>query len=230
MGWYDGPVLLEHLEQVEVAYDHPNEKPARFPVQWVIRPANTAGAGADYRGYAGQLASGALRRGDEVTVLGTHDPPPRTRIAAIDTYDGELEEATAPMSFTVRLEDELDVSRGELICHPDEAPTVGRELQADICWMTDEPLRPGGRYAIKQTSRNAMALIDAIEDVVDVHTLDRDPPPSELQLNDIGRVRLRTSIPLVFDPYTSNRRTGSFILIDETSNRTVGAGMIAAAA
>ncbi len=230
MGWYDGPVLLDHLEQVEVAYDHPNEKPARFPVQWVIRPANAAGTGADYRGYAGQLASGALRRGDEVTVLGTHDPPPRTRIAAIDTYDGELEEATAPMSFTVRLEDELDVSRGELICHPEEAPTVGREFAADVCWMTDEPLRPGGRYAIKQTSRNALALIDAIEDVVDVHTLDRDPPPSELQLNDIGRVRLRTSVPLVFDPYTSNRRTGSFILIDEASNRTVGAGMIAAAA
>ncbi|MHB8240977.1 MAG: sulfate adenylyltransferase subunit 1 [Solirubrobacteraceae bacterium] len=226
MGWYEGPVLLDHLEQVEVAYDHPNEKPARFPVQWVIRPSNGAG-GEDYRGYAGQLASGALRRGDEVTVLPGGG---RTRIAAIDSYEGELEEAMAPMSFTLRLEDELDVSRGELICHPEEAPSVGRELEADVCWMTDEPLRAGARYALKQTSRNAMAVIDGIEDMVDVHTLERDPPPAELALNDIGRVRLRTSVPLVFDPYTSNRRTGSFILIDEASNRTVGAGMIAAAA
>ncbi len=226
MDWYRGPVLLDHLEQVEVAYDHPNEKPARFPVQWVIRPSNAAG-GEDYRGYAGQLASGALRRGDEVTVLPGGG---RTRIAAIDSYEGELEEAMAPMSFTLRLEDELDVSRGELICHPEEAPAVGRELEADVCWMTDEPLRAGARYALKQTSRNAMAVIDSIEDLVDVHTLERDPPPGELALNDIGRVRLRTSVPLVFDPYTSNRRTGSFILIDEASNRTVGAGMIAAAA
>ena len=226
MPWYDGPVLLEHLEQVEVAYDHPNEKPARFPVQWVIRPSNGAG-GEDYRGYAGQLASGALRRGDEVAVLPGGG---RTRIAAIDTYEGELEEAIAPMSFTLRLEDELDVSRGELICHPDEAPTVGRALEADICWMTDEPLRPGGRYQLKQTSRYATAVVDTIEDLVDVHTLERAEGPAELALNDIGRVHLRTSVPLVFDPYTSNRRTGSFILIDEASNRTVGAGMIAAAA
>jgi bifunctional enzyme CysN/CysC len=220
--WYDGPVLLDLLEQVEVAYDHPEAKPARFPVQWVIRPANGA---SDYRGYAGQLASGALRRGDEVAVLPGGG---RTRIAAIDTFDGELEEAAAPMSLTLRLEDELDVSRGELICHPDELPAVARELEADICWMTDELLRPGARYVIKQTSRSALAVIDEIEDLVDVHTLERNAAPQELGLNDIGRVHLRTSAPLVFDPYTSNRRTGSFILIDEASNGTVGAGMIVA--
>jgi sulfate adenylyltransferase large subunit len=224
MPWYDGPVLLDLLEQVEVAYDHPDEKPARFPVQWVIRPAGGVG---DYRGYSGQLASGALRLGDEVAVLPSGA---RTRIAAIDTYDGELEEAMAPMSLTLRLEDELDVSRGELICHPDEAPLVARELEADICWMTDELLRPGSRYVIKQTSHSATAVIDAIDDILDVHTLERMPAPQELGLNDIGRVRLRTSAPLVFDPYTSNRRTGSFILIDESSNGTVGAGMIATAA
>ncbi len=224
MAWYDGPVLLDLLEQVEVAYDHPDEKPARFPVQWVIRPA--ADIGGDYRGYSGQLASGALRRGDEVAVLPGGG---RTRIAGIDTYDGELDEAMAPMSLTLRLEDELDVARGELICHPDEAPVVARELEADVCWMTDELLRPGSRYIIKQTSRRAMAVIDAIDDLVDVHTLERMAAPQELGLNDIGRVRLRTSAPLVFDPYTSNRRTGSFILIDESSNGTVGAGMIAAA-
>jgi sulfate adenylyltransferase large subunit len=229
MEWYQGLPLLEWLEQVDVAYDHPDEKPARFPVQWVIRP----GAGVsdanliDYRGYSGQLASGALRLGDEVTVLPSGA---RTRIAAIDTYDGELAEAMAPMSLTLRLEDELDVSRGELICHPDEAPAVARELDADICWMTDELLRPGARYLIKQTSRSATAVIDSITDMVDVHTLERMAAPQELGLNDIGRVHLRTSAPLVFDPYTSNRRTGSFILIDEATNGTVGAGMIAAVA
>ncbi|HEY4809698.1 MAG TPA: GTP-binding protein [Solirubrobacteraceae bacterium] len=224
MDWYRGPVLLDLLEQVEVAYDHPEDRPARFPVQWVIRPAN--GSVEDYRGYSGQLASGALRLGDEVAVLPAGG---RTRIAAIDTYDGELDEAMAPMSLTLRLEDELDVSRGEMICHPDEAPIVARELEADICWMSEELLRPGSRYLLKQTSRSATAVIDAIEDLVDVHTLERVPAPQELGLNDIGRVRLRTSVPLVFDPYTSNRRTGSFILIDESSNGTVGAGMIVGA-
>jgi sulfate adenylyltransferase large subunit len=228
MPWYGddpaNPVLLDLLEQVEVAYDHPNDRPARFPVQWVIRPSNGAEDLHDYRGYAGQLASGALRRGDEIAVLPGGG---RTRIAAIDTYDGELEEAMAPMSLTLRLEDELDVSRGELICHPGEAPSVARELQADVCWMHDELLRPGSRYLLKQTSRSATAVIDAIDDLVDVHTLERVAAPQELGLNDIGRVRLRTSAPLVFDPYTSNRRTGSFILIDESTNGTVGAGMIA---
>jgi bifunctional enzyme CysN/CysC len=227
MDWYRGPALLELLESLDVAYDHPNEKPARFPVQWVIRPAGALGgvAAADYRGYAGQLASGALRRGEEVAVLPGGG---RTRIAAIDTFDGELEEATAPMSFTLRLEDELDISRGELICHPDEPPEVARELQADVCWMTDAPLRAGARYTLKHTSRTVTAIVQTIDDVVDVHTLERDAPPPELALNDIGRVRLRTSAPLVFDPYARNRRTGSFILIDEASNGTVGAGMIAA--
>jgi sulfate adenylyltransferase large subunit len=226
MDWYRGPTLLELLEQVEVAYDHPYEKPARFPVQWVIRPASGAGAG-DYRGYAGQLASGALRRGDGVAVLPGGG---QTRIAAIDTYDGELDEAVAPMSLTLRLEDELDVSRGELICRPEEAASVSRELQADVCWMSEAPLRAGGRYVIKQTSRSATAIVDQIEDRVDVHTLERTEPAGGLELNEIGRVRLRTSVPLAFDPYASNRRTGSFILIDESSNETVGAGLIAAAA
>jgi sulfate adenylyltransferase large subunit len=239
MPWYEGPALLELLEGVDVAYDHPFDRPARFPVQWVIRPGTGIARGAgrsaaggagvvdpDYRGYAGQLASGALRRGDEVAVLPGGG---RTRIAAIDTYDGELEEAMAPMSLTLRLEDELDVSRGELICRPEEAATVGRELEADVCWMTDRPLRPGGRYVLKQTSRTATAIVDRIEDVVDVHTLARSQPAEELALNDIGRVHLRTSVPLAFDPYTSNRRTGSFILIDQDSNETVGAGLIAGA-
>jgi len=224
MAWYDGLALLELLEQVEVAYDHPFDRPARFPVQWVVRPANGDGDARDYRGYAGQLASGALRRGEEVAVL---PGGAVTRIATIDTYDGELDEAIAPMSLTLRLEDELDVSRGELICHPDESATVARELRADVCWMADTPLKPGGRYALKHTSRNATAIVEQIDDVVDVHTLERTQPAHELALNDIGRVHLRTSVPLAFDAYTSNRRTGSFI--DQDSNETVGAGLIVGA-
>jgi sulfate adenylyltransferase subunit 1 (EFTu-like GTPase family) len=276
MSWYQGPPLLELLEQVDVAYDHPHDRPARFPVQWVIRPGGrlsgvVAGAGAgtgagvstdtdagvstgtdagvstsasagvstgasgwagddraeDYRGYSGQLASGALRQGDEVMVLPSGA---RTRIARIETYDGQLEEAMAPMSLTLLLEDELDVSRGELICHPNQAPTVARELQADICWMAEQPLRAGSRYVLKHTSRTATAVVEEIDDIVDVHTLERIAPPEQLELNDIGRVRLRTSMPLALDPYTSNRRTGSFILIDEATNETVGAGMVVAGA
>jgi sulfate adenylyltransferase large subunit len=227
MGWYndptrhpDNPTLLELLEQVEVAYDHPYDRPARVPVQWVIRPAH----GSDYRGYAGQMASGAFRAGEEVVVLPGGQ---RTSIAAIDTYDGELTEALAPMSVTLRLSDELDISRGETISRAEQAPTVARELEADVCWMTDQPLRRGGRYIVKHTTREVTAIVDELCDHVDVHTLERAGAPQELALNDIGRIRLRTSAPLVFDPYESNRRTGSFIMIDEATNNTVGAGLVA---
>jgi sulfate adenylyltransferase large subunit len=226
MDWYQGPThptLLELLEDVEVAYDHPYDRPARFPVQWVIRPAQ----GSDYRGYAGQMASGALRAGEEVVVLPAGQ---RTTIAAIDTYDGELTEALAPMSVTLRLSDEIDISRGETIARPEQPPTVARELEADVCWMTDQPLRPGGRYIVKHTTREVTAIVDELRDHVDVHTLERAGAPAELALNDIGRVRLRTNAPLVFDPYDQNRRTGAFILIDEASNNTVGAGLVVAGA
>jgi sulfate adenylyltransferase large subunit len=226
--WYDGPTLLDLLEQVEVAYDHPYDRPARFPVQWVIRPSvnRSPAAHSDYRGYAGQVASGAFRTGEEIVVLPGGQ---RTSIAAIDTYDGELPEALAPMSVTLRLSDEIDISRGETICGAEQAPAVSRELEADVCWMTDRPLRQGGRYIVKHTTREVTAIVDELRDHVDVHTLERAGAPQELALNDIGRVRLRTSAPLVFDPYESNRRTGSFILIDEASNNTVGAGLVVAA-
>jgi sulfate adenylyltransferase subunit 1 (EFTu-like GTPase family) len=249
MNWYEGTPLLDFLETVEVSYDHPHDIPARFPVQWVIRPTTTVAVGGsgsapeaegarpayrhhaagdpDYRGYAGTLASGALSVGDEVVVLpGGH----RTTIAGIDTFDGPLAEALAPMSVTLRLADNLDISRGELICRASEAPTVAREFEADICWLATEPMRPGGRYLLKHTTRHAGAIVDSILDLVDVHSLERTDPPVELNLNDIGRIRVRTSAPLVVDPYDSNRRTGSFILIDEASNGTVGAGMVRSAA
>ncbi|HLI31363.1 MAG TPA: GTP-binding protein [Solirubrobacteraceae bacterium] len=238
MAWYEGEPLLELLETVEVDYDHPYETPARFPVQWVIRPAQgpqrTHSNGShppipahladpDYRAYAGQLASGALRLGEEVLVLpaGT-----RSRIAAIDTFDAPLKEALAPMSIALRLADDLDVSRGDLICRPAQAPVICRELAADICWMSEAPLRGGSRYLLKHTSRQVSAIIDEIVDRVDVHTLAREPGPDALQLNDIGRLRLRTSAPLALDSYRADRRTGCFILIDEATNGTVGAGMV----
>jgi bifunctional enzyme CysN/CysC len=222
LAWHQGPALLDYLEQVEVSYDHPHDVPARFPVQWVVKPAV-----GDYRGYAGQLASGALRPGDEVVVL---PGGRRTRIAGIDTFDGELDEAIAPLSITLRLEDDLDVARGELICHPQSAASVARELEADLCWMDETPLRAGGRYAIKHTSRTAAVRVESVDNRIDVHTLERETGPTELRLNDIGRVTLRTSAPLAVDPYRSNRRTGSFILIDEATNATVAAGMLASAA
>jgi bifunctional enzyme CysN/CysC len=217
MPWYGGLALLEHLETVEVEADR-NLDELRFPVQYVIRD----GPG-DYRGYAGQVAGGQLRPGDEVLVL----PSERvSTVAAIDTYDGPLDLAFPPMSVTVRLADDVDVSRGDLICRPADRPALSRDLIADVCWMADAPLRPGARYAIKHATHTARAIVDGLEDRVDVSTLQREGAPIELALNDIGRVRLRTSKPLAFDPYARNRATGSFILIDEATNDTVGAGMI----
>ncbi|MDX6648107.1 MAG: bifunctional enzyme CysN/CysC [Solirubrobacteraceae bacterium] len=219
MPWYQGPTVLHHLEHVHIASDR-NLVDARFPVQWVIRTP-------DYRGYAGQVAGGVLSVGDDVVVLPSGR---RSRIAAIDGGGGvELDEAFPPMSVTLRLEDDVDVGRGDVLCRPDDAPAPARELVADVCWMSDAPLAEGGRYAIKHTTTTARAVVDKIENRVDVHTLRPDCEGCELGLNDIGRVRLRLSAPLVADPYARNRTTGSFILIDEATNETVGAGMIISA-
>jgi len=215
--WFGGVPLLEHLETVQVA-DARNLDDARFPVQWVIRDHET-----DYRGYAGQLAGGILRPGDEVLVLPSGVT---TRIARIDTFDGPIEEAVAGMSVTLLLEHELDVSRGDIVCHAATAPQLSRELEATVCWMADAPLRAGARYAIKHATHGARVIVDDVVDRVDVHSLSPDVSATQLGLNDIGRVRLRTSKPMAFDPYARNRATGSFILIDESSNDTVGAGMI----
>jgi sulfate adenylyltransferase large subunit len=220
MPWYEGPPLLYHLEHVVVNTDR-EQAEIRFPVQWVVRPMSEEYP--DYRGYAGQLVSGVIRPGSEVMVLPSGR---RTKIKAIDSYDGELDLAFPPMSVTLLLEDDIDVSRGDMIVSADEAPTVARDLEAMICWMSEEPLRRGGRYALKHTTRSAKAIIDRLEYRVDVNTLEREPDPDQLALNEIGRVRLRSSVPLVVDTYERSRTTGSFILIDETTNNTVGAGMI----
>ena len=219
MQWYGGAPLLYHLEHVVIAPDR-NLADVRFPVQWVIRPMNNQHH--DYRGYAGQVAGGVLRPGDEVVVLPGGQ---RTTIDAIDTYSGALDAAFPTMSVTLRFTDELDVSRGDMIVEPDDTPVTARELEAIVCWMSDQPLRPAGRYVIKHTTRTARAVVKELEHRVDVNTLDH-VPAKELGLNEIGRVRLRCSAPLMVDPYARNRTTGSFILIDEATNDTVGAGMV----
>jgi sulfate adenylyltransferase large subunit len=218
--WYGGPPLLWHLEHLHVASDR-NMIDVRFPVQWVIRPQTDEYH--DYRGYAGQVAGGVLKAGDEVLVLPSGKS---STIAKIETFDGEVEEAFTPMSVVVHLADDVDVSRGDVICRPHNHPEPVRELDAMICWMTDEPLRQGARLAIKQTTRNATVIVDELRYRLDVNTLHRDLEAKEFGLNEIGRVKLRTSAPLIVDPYRRNRATGSFILIDEATNNTVAGGMI----
>jgi bifunctional enzyme CysN/CysC len=221
--WYDGPTLLHHLENLYVASDR-NLIDVRFPVQFVVRPKSTEHH--DYRGYAGQVAGGVLKAGDDVMVL----PSGLTsRIASVETADGPVEEAFPPMSVTVLLEDDIDVSRGDMICRPHNTPTVAQDIEAMVCWMTDEPLVAGQKFAIKHTTRMARAMVKDVRYRLDVNTLHRDEGASELGLNDIGRLQLRTTQPLLCDPYGRNRTTGAFILIDERTNRTVAAGMIAAA-
>jgi bifunctional enzyme CysN/CysC/sulfate adenylyltransferase subunit 1 len=220
MDWYDGPSLMHHLEHVHVASDR-DLVDARLPVQYVIRPKSDEFH--DYRGYAGQLAGGVLKPGDEVLVL----PSGMTsKVAGIDLFDKEIAEAYPPMSVTVRLEDDVDVSRGDMICRPANAPKPSQDIDAMICWMTNEPLKPRQKLAIKHTTRTGRALVKDIQYRLDVNTLHRDQETKELGLNEIGRVQLRTTVPLLCDPYTKNRTTGSFILIDEATGVTVGAGMI----
>jgi bifunctional enzyme CysN/CysC len=219
MQWYGAAPLLYHLEHVVIAPDR-NLADVRFPVQWVIRPMSDEHH--DYRGYAGQMAGGLLRPGSEVTVL----PGGRsTRIKAIDTYAGEAEAAFPTMSVALRLEDEIDISRGDMIVEAEDQPVVCKELEAMVCWMSSTPLTERGKYTIKHTTRTARAIVEKLEHRVDINTLDH-LDASQLGLNEIGRVHLRCSSPLMVDPYARNRTTGSFILIDESTNDTVAAGMI----
>jgi bifunctional enzyme CysN/CysC len=220
MPWYRGSSLLYHLEHTHVASDR-NLVDCRFPIQWVIRP--TSAAHHDYRGYAGQVSAGSFRPGDDVMALPSGKT---TRIAAIDTFDGPVPEARPPMSVTMRLEDDLDVSRGDMICRPHNAPTHTRCLDAMVCWMHDRPLHPGGRFLLKHTTRSVRAKVDELRYSIDVNTLHRVQDAGGLGLNDVGRVRLRTGSPVLVDEYRRNRATGSFILIDEATGETVGAGMV----
>ena len=220
MPWYNGSSLMHHLENIHVASDR-DLVDTRLPIQYVVRPKSDQFH--DYRGYAGMVAGGVLKPGDEVVVL----PSGLTsKIAGIDLFDREIDEAFPPMSVTVRLEDDVDVSRGDMIARVKNAPKPSQDIDAMICWMTNDPLRKGQKLAIKHTTRNGRALIKDIQYRLDVNTLHRDQETKELGLNEIGRVQLRTTVPLLCDPYSKNRTTGSFILIDEATGVTVGAGMI----
>ena len=220
MDWYDGPSLLHHLENVHVASDR-DLVDTRFPVQYVVRPKSDEFH--DYRGYAGRVAGGVLKPGDDVLVLPSGFT---SKIAGIDLFEKEIDEAFPPMSVTVRLEDDLDVSRGDMICRPQNAPVPTQDIDAMVCWMTNTPLKPRQKLAIKHTTRSGRTMIKAIQYRLDVNTLHRDQDAGELSLNEIGRVQLRTQVPLLADPYSKNRTTGSFILLDEATGVTVGAGMI----
>jgi bifunctional enzyme CysN/CysC len=220
MPWYEGSSLLHHLEEVHIASDR-NLSDVRFPVQYVIRPRNDEFH--DYRGYAGQVAGGVLKAGDEVVVLPSGFT---SKIESIDTLDGPVDEAFPPMAVTVRLEDDLDVSRGDMICRPHNQPAVTQDVDAMICWLSEQPMKPRGKYFIKHTSREARALISDLQYRLDVNTLHRDEAAETLSLNEIGRVTMRTTAPLFVDEYRRNRWTGSFVLIDEATFATVAAGMI----
>ena len=223
MPWYEGPSLLHHLEHVHVASDR-NLIDARFPVQYVLRPQ--LAEYPDYRGYAGTVSGGVLKVGDDVVVLPSGF---ETRIVAIDSASGPIEEVFPPMSVTLRLADDLDVSRGDMICRPHNAAVPSQNIDAMVCWMSDTPLVLGKQLALKHTTRTARALVKDLQYRLDVNTLHRDEDADSLRLNEVGRVRLRTTSPLFVDPYRRSRTTGGFILIDEASNNTVGAGMVVGA-
>ena len=221
MPWTDAPPLLRFLEEVEAGPDR-NLEHRRFPVQTVIRPMSADHP--DYRGYAGSVAGGVYHPGDEVLVLPAGR---RTRVASIDTLEGELEEAAAPLAVTLRLSDDLDVSRGHMIADPEHPPTASQQFDATVCWMSDQgALAPGRSYWLKHTTHRVRARVAALDYRVDVNTLEHDSEAGSLTLNEIGRACLRTTEPIFIDAYAENRATGSFVLIDETTNNTVGAGLI----
>ncbi|MCQ9163637.1 sulfate adenylyltransferase subunit 1 [Arthrobacter sp. STN4] len=220
MPWYQGAPLLNHLENVYVGSDR-NLVDGRFPVQCVIRPHSNRCH--DYRGYAGRIAGGVMKVGDDVVVLPSGLP---SRIAAIDFGGTSLQEAFAPMSVTVRLEDDIDISRGDMICRPHNQPAVTQDIDAMVAWMGEEPLRPGQKYAVKHTTRRTRAFVKELFYELDINSLHRNEAAGELALNMIGRIRMRTTTPLLADPYGRNRETGGFVLVDERTNRTVGAGMV----
>jgi bifunctional enzyme CysN/CysC len=221
MDWYEGSTLLHHLEEVHISSDR-NLKDVRFPVQYVIRPQTEEYR--DYRGYAGTVAGGIMKPGDEVVALPSGFT---SKIASIDTADGPVEEAYPPMAVTIRLEDEIDISRGDMLSRPNNQPIVGQDIEAMICWMSEaSTLTPRSKLALKHTTKWVRTMVKDLQYRLDINTLHRDEDATELKLNEIGRVKLRTTQPLFHDTYARNRLTGSFILVDETTNVTVGAGMI----
>jgi sulfate adenylyltransferase subunit 1 len=220
MPWYKGASLLDTLETLHIGSDE-NHLDARFPVQTVIRPH--ADEYHDYRGYAGRVAGGIFRKDDKVTIL----PSGLTsRIKSIETFDGPIAEAFPPMSVTMTLEDDIDISRGDMIVKNNNQPEVGQDIDVLMCWMSAKPPRPGAKYFLKSTTREVMAIIKEFIYKIDINTMQRLEQDEDIKMNDMARVKMRTTRPLIFDEYRRNRITGSLILIDEATNETVAAGTI----
>jgi sulfate adenylyltransferase subunit 1 len=220
MPWYEGGTLRYILENIHVASDQNHIDP-RFPVQYVIRPISEKYH--DYRGYAGRIAGGVFHKGEQVMVLPSGFI---TTLESIDTFESEISEAFPPMSVTLRLSDDLDISRGDMIVRENNVPEISQDIEVMICWMSDKPMMPGMKYYLQHTTAEARAIVREIIYKVDVNTLERMPDGKELRMNEIGRVQLRTTKPLYFDSYRRNRTTGSLILIEEGTFNTVGVGMI----
>ena len=220
MPWYEGTTLMFHLENVHISSDL-NHIDCRFPVQYIIRPQMDAHH--DYRGYAGRIASGVFRKGDKVVVFPSGFT---TTIKSIDCAGKNVEEAFAPMSVSINLEDDLDISRGDMIVRENNIPRSGQDLEIMLCWLNEKKLNPNTSYILRHTTREIRAFIKGIRYKIDITNLRRMENETSLSMNDIGRVQLRTTQPLIYDSYRRNRNTGSLILIDERTNETVGAGMI----
>lgn len=220
MPWYKGPSLLWNLENVQVSSDR-NLIDGRFPVQWVIRPQSDKFH--DFRGYAGLVSGGIFRKGEEVVVLPSGFT---TKIKTIETMDGELKEAFSPMSVTMTLEDDIDISRGDMLAKVNNQPTVGQDIELMICWLSTTPLKLGGKYTIKHTTNEVRSIIKEVKYKVNVNTLEKNEEEKEIGANDIARITLKTAKPLLYDSYRKNRNTGSLIIIDDFTQQTVGAGMI----
>ena len=220
MDWYDGPTLLYLLENVHIGSDN-NHIDCRFPVQYVIRPQSDEFH--DYRGYAGRIASGVFKPGDDIMVLPSGFT---SKIKSIDTFDGQVDEAFAPMSVTITLEDDIDVSRGDMLVRPHNQPETGQDIEMIMCWLNNKPMNPNAKYLLMHTTKDAKAEIKEINYKIDINTLHRIEDDKVINMNDIARVRLRTTSPLFYDSYGRNRNTGSLILIDEGTKETVAAGMV----
>ncbi len=220
MNWYDGSTLMHLLENIHIGSDH-NHVDCRFPVQFVVRPQSKEYP--DYRGYAGRIEGGVFKPGDAVSLLPSGFT---SKIKAIDTFDGEVNQAFSPMSVCITLEDDIDISRGDMMVRENNKPTIEQDIDVMICWMNEKKMMIRGKYTIRHTSQTARCIIKEVKYKMDINTLHRIEEEKEIGLNDIGRISIRTTKPLFFDSYRRNRNTGSVILVDEATNETVAAGMI----
>jgi sulfate adenylyltransferase subunit 1 len=220
MNWYEGSTLMHLLENIHIGSDH-NHVDCRFPVQYVVRPQSTDYP--DYRGYAGRIEGGVFKPGDDVTILPSGFT---SKIKSIDTFDGEVKEAFSPMSVCMTLEDDIDISRGDMLVRENNKPTIEQDIDLMICWMNEKKIILQGKYTIRHTSQTARCIIKEVKYKMDVNTLHRNEEDREIGLNDIGRITIRTTKPLFFDSYRRNRNTGSIILVDDATNETVAAGMM----